>query len=550
MKKKILFIILFIIICLPVSAYGASVSVALSCPTTAKASSTVSCTVSATPSGSNLKGLQANFSITNGSYASFTVANGWSTYSNSSSGFSLGRNTEVTSKVTVGTLKLKMPASGSLVVKLTNVSGTDASYQTLSGNTPQASIRVQSNTNTLSSLSLSNGTLSPVFDSNTSSYTSTINATSTVISATATDSQSKITGNGTKSLNYGTNKFNIVVTSESGVKRTYTITITRPDNRSNNNNLSSLKVSSGNLSFNKNTLSYNVSVDSNVTSIKVDASLEDSKASFVSGFGPRNVNLNYGNNAIQIKVKAENQSIKTYTINVNRKDSRSNNNYLSNLTLSSGTITFNKNTLTYNISVPFETTKINVTATTEDPKAKVVVNSPNLIEGDNTITITVTAENGQNRVYKILVKRLPKAATLSDNNNITSLKILGRDVDFKNDVLEYNVSIKEEYALVFEIVLEDPKATYQIIGNEDLKDGSIITVTVTSESGKKKEYKFNISKEIQEVQQPQEEKQVNGLLYGIVGFVVGCIVTIIVTGVFKGKKDKDVVLNTQNPNIK
>lgn len=544
MKKKILFIILFISICLPVSAYGASVSVSLSCPSTAKASSIVSCTVSATPSGSNLRGIQANINLTNGTYSAFTLGSGWTSYSNTQSGFSLSRENPASSKITVGTLKVKMPASGSLVVKLTNVSGTDASYQTLSGNSPQASIRVQSNTNTLNSLSLSNGTLSPTFNSTTSSYTSTINATSTVISATATDSKSTITGVGTKTLNYGTNKFNIVVTSESGVKRTYTITITRPDNRSNNNNLSSLKVSKGNISFNKNTLSYNVSVDSNVTSIKIDATLEDSKASFVSGFGPRNVNLNYGNNAIQIKVKAENQSIKTYTINVNRKDSRSNNNYLSNLTLSTGTIAFNKNTLNYNISVPFEITKINVTATAEDSKAKVVVNSPNLIEGDNTITITVTAENGQNRVYKILVKRLPKTATLSDNNNITSLKILGREVDFKNDVLEYNVSIKDEYALVFEIVLEHPKATYQITGNEDLKDGSVIILTVISESGKKKEYKFNISKEVQEVQNTQEEvKQVNGLLYGIVGFVVGSVITFILTSLFKGKKDNQQIKN-------
>ena len=98
--------------------------------------------------------------------------------------------------------------------------------------------------------------------------------------------------------------------------------------------------------------------------------------------------------------------------------------------------------------------------------------------------------------------------------------------------------------MVFEIVLEHPKATYQITGNEDLKDGSVIILTVISESGKKKEYKFNISKEVQEVQNPQEEvKQVNGLLYGIVGFVVGCIITFILTSLFKGKKDNQQIKN-------
>lgn len=543
MKKKILFAILFIIICLPVSAYGASVSVSLSCPSTAKASSTISCTVSAAPSDSDIKGLQASINITNGTYISFALGNGWQAITNDSTSFTLRRDNSTTAKTTVGTLKLKMPTSGNLVVKLNSVAGTNSSYITLNGNTPQASIRVQSNTNTLSSLSLTNGTLSPVFNSNTLNYSATVDATSTVISATATDSKSTITGTGTKTLNYGTNKFNIVVTSESGVKRTYTITITRPDKRSTNNNLSSLKVSNGNLTFNKNTLNYNVSVDTTVTSIKVDATLEDSKASFVSGFGPRKINLNYGNNAIQIKVKAENQSIKTYIINVNRKDPRSNNNYLSNITLSSGTISFNKNTFTYNVSVPFETTMINVNATVEDSKAKVVVNSPNLIVGDNTITITVTAENGQTRVYKILVKRLEKAVVLSDNTNVTSLRVLGHEIDFKNDVLQYNLTIKDEYALVFEVVLEHPKATYQITGNEDLKDGSVITVIITSENGTTKEYKFNISKEVVDVQEPvKEENTSNELIYGGVGFIIGCILTFVITSLIKGKK-KDNISN-------
>ena len=43
--------------------------------------------------------------------------------------------------------------------------------------------------------------------------------------------------------------------------------------------------------------------------MKITASLEDSKASFVSGYGPRTVNLKYGSNSAVIKVKAENDSI-------------------------------------------------------------------------------------------------------------------------------------------------------------------------------------------------------------------------------------------------
>ena len=83
-----------------------------------------------------------------------------------------------------------------------------------------------------------------------------------------------------------------------------------------------------------------------------------------------------------------------------------------------------------------------------------------------------------------------KEVKKSDNNNVSSLKILGHDLDFEKEKLEYNLNIKDEYALVFEIDLEDAKASYKIEGNEDLKDGSVIKVLSTSESGKTKEYKF------------------------------------------------------------
>ena len=400
-------------------------------------------------------------------------------------------------------------------------------------------VRVQSNTNTLNSLSLSNGTLSPAFNPNTNNYTATIDAPSTVISATLTDPKSKITGIGTKTLVHGKNTLKVIVTSESGIAKTYTITITRPDNRSTNNNLKSLTSNQGAINFNKNTTSYNLNVASNVSSITLNATLEDTKASFVKGYGPRTVNLNYGNNAIQIRVLAENATVKIYTINVNRKDNRSSNNYLKDITLSNGSIVFNKDVLNYNTTVYYDITKINVVATPEDAKSKVVVNSPNLNVGNNVITINVTSENGQVRTYKIVVNRLSADQKMSDNNNISSIKVLGHEVDFKTDTLEYELNIKDEYALVFEINLEDPKASYKIEGNEDLKDGSVIKVVSTSESGQTKEYKFNVTKE--EKKEPQSNNSIMNIIFASGGFLLGVGITLIFT---KSKKSNQ--LNQNN----
>ncbi len=313
---------------------------------------------------------------------------------------------------------------------------------------------------------------------------------------------------------------------------------------STNNNLSTLNTNQGNIIFDKNTLNYNLNVDSNVTSILINASLEDKTAKFVKGYGPRTVNLKYGKNAIQIKVQAESSTIKTYTINVNRKDNRNTNNYLKTLTLSSGSINFNKNTLNYTMTVNYEITKINVQATTEDPKAKVTINSPNLIVGNNTITIKVTSENEQVRTYKIVVERLSQEVKKSDNNNVTSLKVLGHNFDFNKDTLEYDLSIKDEYALVFEISLEDAKASYKIEGNEDLKDGSVIKVLSTSESGKTKEYKFNIKKEIKKENTP--DNGILNIIFAAGGFILGVGITLIIT---KKKKSNNINMdNSMNNN--
>jgi len=543
MKKRIIFIfLLFIITIIPDSIRAANVTVSLSCPSSAALSQTISCNVNVN-SDILVNGLSAKYTLNNLSYVSFTPSSGFTSNYASSSGFAVGNNSGKKGSFTIGVIKLKVNNTGSFTIHSLDVSDND--FNSYSPSSKTANIRIKSTNTDLKSLSLSTGFLSPAFTSNITNYTATINSEKVDINATKMETNQTISGTGSKKLNYGTNKFNIVVTSEAGTKKTYTVTITRPDNRSSNNNLKILSTNQGTIPFDKNTTTYNLNVNSNITSIKINATLEDEKASFVSGYGARTINLNYGKNVVQIKVKSENGNIKTYTININRKDERSNNNYLKQLSLDYGEITFNKNTLQYNTSVQYEINKINVSATPEDVKSKVIINNPDLNVGNNTITINVTAENGAIRTYKIIVKRLTEKEKMSDNNNISYLRVLGHEIDFKKDVMEYDLNIKDEYALVFEITLEDPKANYIIEGNEDLKDGSIIKVISTSQSGIKKEYKFNVKKikeQAQEVKQENiNEKNNNNLFIGIIGFICGIVTTIVIGSIkrnLKNNKDK------------
>lgn len=202
-----------------------------------------------------------------------------------------------------------------------------------------------------------------------------------------------------------------------------TINITNPP--SSNNNLASLSISNGSISFNKDNTSYNVTVDSDVTNITVNAQAEDSGAS-VSGTGSKS--LNYGNNAIRITVKAPSGDQKTYTINVNRKDSRSSNNKLSSLTVNSGTLepSFSADREEYNLSVPYSVSSLKVSAKAEDSKAKISITGQNDLVAEETrdVKIHVTAENGSVKTYTIHVSRgKDPNKVLSTNNYLASLNI-------------------------------------------------------------------------------------------------------------------------------
>ena len=212
--------------------------------------------------------------------------------------------------------------------------------------------------NTLSSLNIKEQQIN--FNKDTTTYSFSTNLEFITISATPTDSNAKVSGTGKINLKYGINEIKIVVTAEDGAKREYTLNVTRTDNRSSNNNLKKLSLSDGKIIFSENKTTYNVEVDSKVDVITINAELADSKASFVQGYEPRKVNLNYGTNKILIKVKSEINQEKVYTININRKDDRSNNNFLKEVELSAGRIKFNKDTLEYKVNVPYKTQNFNI----------------------------------------------------------------------------------------------------------------------------------------------------------------------------------------------
>lgn len=513
--KRVYIFILTVIMLFPIMIKGSSFTLGFDCPSKVTAGETIKCKLSVNQTG-GVSSVGGNFLLDGLTYDKFNIAtdkNGKSIELHvntiSKEGFMFGNVNGFPSSLTIGEVLFKVPstakAGDSFTVKIINVTGSDIAYHDLEGSDISKAVRIASNVNTLSSLSVTGANIS--FNENTLNYSATIDASSVTITAKATDSHATVSGTGTKTLKYGKNDFNIVVKAENGSKKTYVLSITRPDNRNTNNYLKSLSVDVGTINFNKDTTIYNINVDSNVKTAKISAEVEDSKANFVKNYGARSVTLKYGKNEILVKVSAENEKVKTYTINVNREDDRSNDNFLSSLTVTPGSINFDKNITSYTVNVDKSVTSVDIKATANDSKATVKVVSPkSLVDGTNEYKVIVQAENEKTKTYMVYVIKGEDSTSIltppepinpvdedleKNNNKIKNLSIAESDIDFKSDITNYEVKTKKD-KLDLNIVLDNSNSTYVVEGNENLKPGSIVKIIVTSESGENKVYTIKI----------------------------------------------------------
>ena len=496
MKKRVIFLIIMLF---SFNIVNAASDLKITCPSKANAISTVECTLSLKPDNYELRGVQMNYSVSGGTYLDFQLDNDYTSYSLSSSGALINRKTNYngTSYDDLGILKIKMPSSGTASVSISNIIALDKNNDEHSVSNVNKTIRVTDTNNYLSNITLSEGTID--FDKSKTTYdVKNINGSTIDITATLESSYAKISGDvGKKNLKFGLNTFKITVTSEAGVNRVYTLNIYRNDNRDKTNTLSSLEVENYKISpdFNKNTVNYTLTVKKDVTSVKINATLDSDKSSFNKGYGPRTVNLNYGVNTILIKVTSESDSTKTYTVKVTREDDRSSNNYLKSLNVSSGDFEFNKKTQNYSFTVQNEVTSIKVLAVAEDEKSTISgAKTYNLKEGLNKINIVVTAENKQTRTYTLQVTRIVKNINKEVNNKLKFLEISNYQINFDPETTIYNLTIENESSLDIIPKVQDSTSSVVINGNENLKDGSVIKLVVTAIDGSTKEYIINISK--------------------------------------------------------
>ena len=248
--------------------------------------------------------------------------------------------------------------------------------------------------------------------------------------------------------------------------------------------LSSLSVSNGSLSpaFKSGTKKYNVSVDSSVSSVYIDASV--SGGSFVNNYGPRNVDLSYGSNSAQIKVKNSAGKVTTYTIYINRSDGRSSVNTLSNMTVNPGTLSpaFSSTTKDYTVNVGYDIEDITIDATLTDNNSKFLSgygpSSYQLNPGNNVINIKVQSEKGEVNVYSINVIRESVPSECTTNTEELAL-LKGVDLSVDNPNIEVDqIENFDPYTTTYEDIKVANEVTSLTITPLTMDEADMDSVTI------------------------------------------------------------------------
>ena len=265
----------------------------------------------------------------------------------------------------------------------------------------------------LTTLGISNGTLSPAFTPATLAYTAPnvpYGTSSVTISAVAADPTSVIKVNGTVmtgglsvvNLNVGSNIINVLVTAIDGVTtKTYTITVIREQGAI----LTGLTISSGTLApnFSSDQLSYttqNVGYDTTIVTVTPTTSVAGTTITVAGNAATSGqlstVNLNVGSNIINI-VATNGGASQTYTITVVRASSP----YLSRVDLAysgrgftyNDSITMNHTDLSYTKTVNSIATAVIITPYAESSTAAITVNGAAIVSGTASVSIPLSSSS-------------------------------------------------------------------------------------------------------------------------------------------------------------
>jgi uncharacterized protein YhjY with autotransporter beta-barrel domain len=332
------------------------------------------------------------------------------------------------------------------------------------------------------------------------------------------------------------------VTNADGIGNIASNVLNVPIMQSADANLQNLIPSAGTLApaFDPNTTSYTLNVANDVETITFTPTLSDTRGAVVingatipNGTATPAINLAVGSNAVTTTVTAQNgTTTKTYTVNIIR--AQSGNADLVGLAASAGTLdpAFSPSTATYSLTVPTDTSSLQLTPTSADATATIAVNGATVPSGSasaalplgigtTTLTVVVTAQNGTTRSYTVNVTRAASAdATLA--SLVPSSGSL--DPTFDKETLSYSLNVENTVeSITFAPTVSEPSARVTVAGGSVASGNSsapiglaigsnTVSIVVTAPSGANRSYTVVVNRAAMVFPDPTLDPEVIGLL--------------------------------------
>ncbi len=239
----------------------------------------------------------------------------------------------------------------------------------------------------------------------------TFNAEYTVktvtLSATAAKSYVEIEGLGEKTLNVGENTFTITVKAGDATKN-YTVKVVRA---AADLTLAEVKIGDTVLTAGADGV-YKHNVENEVTETTLSVRANNENAT-ITGAGSKT--LNVGDNTFEIVVSVGEEETK-YTVVVNR--AKSDVKTIEKITVNGTSVDYDEDENAYVITVNDKTATFAVTLTSKVASYVIDPEVGTLKEGDNEFEITVTAENGSEATYVLVIKLVLPTYSVTYAGNI------------------------------------------------------------------------------------------------------------------------------------
>ncbi len=237
---------------------------------------------------------------------------------------------------------------------------------------------------------------------------------------------------------------------------------------------------------------------------------------------------------------------KTTTAPTKPRDTSNSNSRLKALAEEHLNITFSGFITEYNAEVLYEVNKLDIKVIpfNSDASTRIVGNYQNLAVGLNVIDIYVMSPDGASTTcYTLNVTRLKEGESIyypESDASLKNLTVTGYTIGFKPEISEYKLHLDNKTSKVeVNAVPNVDTATVNISDTNNLQNGSVISVTITSEDlSNETKYKIIITKDA-----PKKD-YTPYIILGVLT-ILGIIVVVIIIHTNK-KNKKDPLLRLKN----